>query len=69
MDLDTARGRGFRVGDTVSVLSAGPRESYTLVGLFTIGDGADTGPLSFAAFDLPTRSASLPRPVSSTRST
>ncbi len=36
------------------MLSAGPRASYELVGLFTVGDGADTGPLSFSAFDLPT---------------
>ena len=54
MDLDTARAAGFHVGDEVDVLSAGPRASYELVGLFTVGDGADTGPLSFAAFDLPT---------------
>jgi putative ABC transport system permease protein len=54
MDIDTARAAGFHVGDAVDVLSAGPRASYELVGLFTVGDGADTGPLSFAAFDLPT---------------
>ena len=54
MDRDTAREGGFRVGDAVDVLSAGPRETYELVGLFVVGDGADTGPLSFAAFDLPT---------------
>jgi putative ABC transport system permease protein len=54
MDVDTARDAGFRVGDTVDVLSAGPRASFELVGLFTFGDGADTGPLAFAAFDLPT---------------
>jgi putative ABC transport system permease protein len=54
MDLDTAREAGFRVGDTVDVLSAGPRRTFTLVGLFTIGEGADTGPLAFAAFDLAT---------------
>src|SRR3954452_7195071 len=54
MDRDTAREAGAHVGETVSVLSAGPRASYELVGLFTVGDGADTGPLSFAAFDLPT---------------
>jgi putative ABC transport system permease protein len=54
MDVDTARDAGFRVGDTVDVLSAGPRAPYRLVGLFTVGDGASTGPLAFAAFDLPT---------------
>lgn len=54
MDVDTARDRGFRVGNRVDVLSAGPRETFMLVGLFTLGDGADTGPLAFAAFTLPT---------------
>jgi putative ABC transport system permease protein len=54
MDVDTAHAGGFRVGDTVDVLSAGPRAPYELVGLFTVGNGADTGPLSFAAFDLAT---------------
>ena len=54
MDLDTARDGGFRVGDAVDVLSAGPRESFTVVGVFSLGEGADTGLLSFAAFDLPT---------------
>ena len=57
MDVDTARDRGFRVGDQVDVLSAGPRETFTLVGLFTLGEGADTGPLTFAAFDAPDRAA------------
>jgi putative ABC transport system permease protein len=54
MDVDTAREAGFHVGDSVDVLSAGPRRTFTLVGLFTVGDGADTGPLTFAAFDLAT---------------
>jgi putative ABC transport system permease protein len=54
MDVDTARGAGFHVGDHVDVLSAGPRRTFDLVGVFQFGDGADTGPFSFAAFDLPT---------------
>jgi putative ABC transport system permease protein len=54
MDVDTAREADFHLGDTVDVLSAGPRRTFTLVGLFTIGAGADTGPLAFAAFDLAT---------------
>ena len=53
VDLDTARDAGFHVGDTVDVLSAGPRRSFQLVGLFRLGD-ADTGPFAFTAFDLPT---------------
>ncbi len=54
MDVDTARDAGFHVGDSVDVLSAGPRQTFRLVGVFTFGAGADTGPLAFAAFDLPT---------------
>jgi putative ABC transport system permease protein len=54
MDVDTARDYDFRVGDRVDVLSAGPRETFTVAGLFTLGEGVDTGPVSFAAFTLPT---------------
>ena len=32
MDVDTARDAGFHVGDTVDVLSAGPRRTFELVG-------------------------------------
>jgi putative ABC transport system permease protein len=53
VDVDTARDAGFHVGDTVDVLSAGPRRTFDLVGLFRLGD-ADTGPFAFTAFDLPT---------------
>jgi putative ABC transport system permease protein len=53
VDVDTAREAGFHVGDTVDVLSAGPRRTFELVGLFRLGD-ADTGPFAFLAFDLPT---------------
>jgi putative ABC transport system permease protein len=53
VDVDTARVAGFHVGDTVDVLSAGPRRTFHLVGLFRLGD-ADTGPFAFLAFDLPT---------------
>ena len=54
MDVETARDNGFRVGDPVDVLSAGPKERFTVVGLFALGDSGEVGPLSFAAFDLPT---------------
>jgi putative ABC transport system permease protein len=53
VDVDTAREAGFHVGDTVDVLSAGPRRTFELVGVFRLGD-ADTGPFAFLAFDLPT---------------
>ena len=36
---------GFRVGDTVDVLSAGPHRTFDVVGFFALGDGGDTGPL------------------------
>jgi len=54
IDVDTARDAGLHVGDTVDVLSAGPRRSFVVAGLFRLGDGADTGPFAFTAFDLPT---------------
>ena len=53
VDVDTAVRPVFHVGDTVDVLSAGPRRTFDLVGLFRLGD-ADTGPFAFLAFDLPT---------------
>jgi putative ABC transport system permease protein len=54
MDVETARENGFRVGERVDVLSSGPKEKFDLVGVFTLGDTGEVGPLSFAAFDLPT---------------
>src|SRR5215213_6768287 len=51
VDVDTARDAGFHVGDTVDVLSAGPRRTFELVGLFRLGD-AESGPFAFTAFDL-----------------
>jgi putative ABC transport system permease protein len=54
MDVETARDHGFRVGDRVDVLSAGPMETFELVGVFALGDSGEVGPVSFAAFDLPT---------------
>jgi putative ABC transport system permease protein len=50
VDIDTARVAGFRVGDTVDVLSAGPRRTFDLVGVFRLGS-AETGPFAFLAFD------------------
>src|SRR5262249_6142828 len=53
VDEDTVRVAGSHVGDSVAVLSAGPRRTFTLVGVFRFGT-ADTGPFAFLAFDLPT---------------
>src|SRR6476660_5159379 len=47
IDVDTARDAGFHVGDTVDVLSAGPRRTFAVVGLFRLGN-ADSGPFAFA---------------------
>ncbi len=54
MDAGTARRHGFHVGDTVDVLLQGPKEEFTIVGLFGFGDTADLGAVTFAAFDLAT---------------
>jgi putative ABC transport system permease protein len=54
MDLSTARRYGFHVGDHVDVLLQGPKERFTIVGLFGLGDRSDLGAVTFAAFDLPT---------------
>jgi putative ABC transport system permease protein len=54
MDVETARENGFRVGDRVDVLSSGPKEQFDLVGVFALGDSGAVGPVSFAAFTLPT---------------
>ncbi|HEY6318815.1 MAG TPA: ABC transporter permease [Acidimicrobiia bacterium] len=54
MDAGTARRYGFHVGDRVDVLLQGPKQRFEIVGLFALGDQADLGPITFAAFDLRT---------------
>jgi putative ABC transport system permease protein len=54
MDFGTARRYGFHVGNHVDVLLQGPKERFTIVGLFGVGDRSDLGAVTFAAFDLPT---------------
>jgi putative ABC transport system permease protein len=54
MDAGTARRYGFHVGDHVDVLLQGPKQRFAIVGLFALGDQADLGPITFAAFDLRT---------------
>jgi putative ABC transport system permease protein len=51
MDAGTARRYGFHVGDTVRVLLQGPQQRFRIVGLFGVGDRADLGAITFAAFD------------------
>ena len=54
MDAGTARRYGFHIGDHVDVLLQGPKQRFRIVGLFAVGDEADLGPITFAAFDLGT---------------
>ncbi|HEV2311101.1 MAG TPA: FtsX-like permease family protein, partial [Acidimicrobiia bacterium] len=54
MDAGTARRYGFHVGDRVDVLLQGPKQRFRIVGLFAVGDQADLGPITVAAFDLGT---------------
>lgn len=54
MDAGTAARAGFHVGDQIDVLLQGPKQRFTIVGLFALGDQRDLGAISFAAFDLAT---------------
>ncbi len=54
MDEATARDHGFAVGDRVRVLLRGPAQDFRIVGLFGLGNRADFGAVTFAAFDLRT---------------
>jgi putative ABC transport system permease protein len=54
MDEKTAREHGFGVGDRVRILLSGAAKRYEIVGLFRYGDTYDLGPITVAAFDLPT---------------
>ncbi|MCJ7438555.1 MAG: FtsX-like permease family protein [Acidimicrobiia bacterium] len=62
MDAGTARRNGFHVGDSVDVLLQGPKEQFTIVGLFGFGDKADLGAVTFGAFDLATAQRVLGAP-------
>ena len=54
MDAGTAHRYGFHVGDSVDVLLQGPKQRFRIVGLFGVGDRADLGAITLAAFDLRT---------------
>ncbi len=54
MDARTASRNGFRPGDTVRMVVAGPARSYRLVGTMTLGEARDLGAVTLAAFDLRT---------------
>lgn len=54
MDAATAARHGFRPGDTVRMVVGGPARTYRLVGTMTLGDAADLGAVTLAAFDVRT---------------
>ena len=54
MDAVTADDNGFAVDDQVEVLLQGPKENFTLVGIFNTASGAGFGGATMAAFDLET---------------
>lgn len=51
MDGGTAKRNGFKVGDSVRVLLTGEAEEFKIVGILELGNRADFGAVSFAAFD------------------
>ena len=54
MDAATATKYGFRVGDRVRVLLAGPPQTFTISGIVTFGNATNLAGATIAAFDLPT---------------
>ncbi|HYH89918.1 MAG TPA: FtsX-like permease family protein [Solirubrobacteraceae bacterium] len=57
IDASTADKEEFAVGDTVTVAAGGPKRSFKLVGLATLGQSAGLGGATFVVFDLPTAQA------------
>lgn len=51
MDAGTAKRNGFRVGDPVRMLLTGAAEPFRIVGILSLGDRADLGFATVAAFD------------------
>jgi putative ABC transport system permease protein len=54
IDLNTADGEGFRVGDRVQIAGEGPLRDYTLTGIVRFGDVASLGGATIALFDVAT---------------
>jgi putative ABC transport system permease protein len=54
IDTDTANSHGFRVGDSIRVVTHGPSETYRISGIAKLGAVSSIGSTTFAAFDLPT---------------
>lgn len=62
IDTNAAKKSGFQVGDTVSVLTTGPRVSATLVGVFRFGDSGGLAGAQLTAFDPSTAQQLLTAP-------
>jgi putative ABC transport system permease protein len=59
MDAGTASKYGFRVGQQVRILLAGPTRTFTITGIARLGNVNDVAGVTIAAFDLPTAQAVL----------
>ncbi len=62
MDVDAAKDSGHQVGDTVTVLTPGPRVEAELVGTFRFGDEGGLAGASLTAFDTATAQELLTAP-------
>ncbi len=62
IDTDAAEKSGHRVGDTVTLLTPGPRVEAELVGTFRFGDGSGLAGASLTAFDTTTAQQLLTAP-------
>ena len=51
LDVDSADKAGYTLGDTVTVLTTGPRVEAELVGIFSFGDSGGSAGASLAAFE------------------
>lgn len=54
IDVGTAKDEGFEIGDRIPVITAGPAETFTLVGLVGFGDEDNLAGASSTLFTLPT---------------
>jgi putative ABC transport system permease protein len=54
LDVDSAEKAGYSLGDTVPVLTTGPRVEAELVGTFSFGDSGGLAGASLVAFETPT---------------
>ncbi len=62
LDTATVDKTGYRVGDTVPVLTPGPRVEATLVGVFRFGSSGGLAGASLTAFDMTTAQRLLGQP-------